>query len=129
MITLYNDIKETAEQQNMKVKLISGRRWAADENDAKLEGAPVVQNGDTWKFINANGDVVWYMSKTSRHIYGEAFDIINGEGTAFKDLGIMICTTPKILVDMFTNGVYLMIETTADDLGTGVQHYHLGTVD
>jgi len=58
--------------------LISGRRWAADENDNKIEGEPKVQEGSSYKFINSVGDIVWYNSKTSRHLYGEAIDIING---------------------------------------------------
>ena len=109
--------------------LISGRRWAADENDNKIEGEPKVQEGSSYKFINSVGDIVWYNSKTSRHLYGEAIDIINGQGFSFEGVLDAIIGDFQTVYDMYSNGVYCAVEVTKDDTGNSVKHYHIGTVD
>ena len=128
MITIYNDIVSACSAAGKKVKLVSGRRWFADENGNKVEAA-TVQDGNLWKFVNANGDVVWYSSKTSPHATGDAIDIINDEGTTFNEVAQYIISDNKTLYDMITNGVYLGIETSKDDTGNTVKHYHIGKPD
>ena len=128
MITIYNDIVSACSAAGKKVKLVSGRRWFADEDGNKVEAA-TVQDGNLWKFVNANGDVVWYSSKTSPHATGDAIDIINDEGTTFNEVAQYIISDNKTLYDMITNGVYLGIETSKDDTGNTVKHYHIGKPD
>ena len=128
MITIYNDIVSACSAAGKKVKLVSGRRWFADENGNKVEAA-TVQDGNLWKFVNANGDVVWYSSKTSPHATGDAIDIINDQGTTFNEVAQYIISDNKTLYDMITNGVYLGIETSKDDTGNTVKHYHIGKPD
>ena len=86
-------------------------------------------DGNLYKFINALGDVVWYTSKTSRHLYGEAIDIINKQGYSFDKILQIIIGDPDILGKMIQYGVYCAIETTRDDTGNTVKHYHIGAVD
>ena len=131
IITIYNDIKAAVAtyKDNGKIMLISGKRWAADENNNKIDGQPTVKDGTLWKFINANGDIVWYSSNTSKHLYGEAIDIINNKGIEFADIAIAILNDKQTLYDMFINGVYCAIEVSKDDTGNTIKHYHIGTVD
>lgn len=128
MVTIYNDIVAACSAGGKKVKLVSGRRWFADEDGNKVEAA-TVQDGNLWKFVNANGDIVWYSSKTSPHATGDAIDIINDEGTTFDEVAQYIVSDNKTLYDMITNGTYLGIETSKDDTGNTVKHYHIGKPD
>ena len=128
MVTIYNDIVNACSLGGANIRLISGRRWPADENGNKVDN-PIVQDGNLWKFINANGDIVWYSSKTSPHMTGDAIDIINDQGTAFNDVAQYIISDNKTLYDMITNGVYLGLETSKDDTGNTVKHYHIGKPD
>lgn len=129
IIEIYNDIQNAVNADGGGIKLISGRRWAADEDGNRVEGEPKVMDGNLYKFINALGDVVWYTSKTSRHLYGEAIDIINKQGYSFDKILQIIIGDPDILGKMIQYGVYCAIETTRDDTGNTVKHYHIGTVD
>lgn len=128
MVTIYNDIVAACSVGGKKIKLVSGRRWFADEDGNKVEVA-TVQDGNLWKFVNANGDIVWYSSKTSPHVTGDAIDIINDEGTTFDEVAQYIISDNKTLYDMITNGSYLGIETSKDDIGNTVKHYHIGKPD
>lgn len=128
MITIYNDIVAACSAGGKKVKLVSGRRWFADEDGNKVEAA-TVQDGNLWKFVNANGDIVWYSSKTSPHATGDAIDIINDQGTTFDEVAQYIISDNKTLYDMITNGAYLGIETSKDDTGNTIKHYHIGKPD
>jgi hypothetical protein len=128
MATIYNDIVSACSAGGKKIKLVSGRRWFADEDGNKVEAA-TVQDGNLWKFVNANGDIVWYSSKTSPHTTGDAIDIINDQGTTFNEVAQYIISDNKTLYDMITNGVYLGIETSKDDTGNTVKHYHIGKPD
>ena len=115
--------------QGKAVKLVSARRWAADEDGNRMDGAPTVKNGDVYKFVNSHGDVVWFNSATSRHIYGEAIDVINGKDTEFKDVLKAVMDDAHILSHMFSNGIYCAVEQTRDDTNNTIRHYHFGTVD
>lgn len=128
MVTIYNDIKDACNAGGVNIKLISGRRWPVDEDDNVVD-VPTVQDGTLWKFKNANGDIVWYSSKTSPHITGDAIDIINEQGSSFNDVAQYIISDNKTLYDMITNGIYLGLETSKDDTGNTVKHYHIGKVD
>ncbi len=128
MVIIYNDIVSACSAGGKKIKLVSGRRWFADENGNKVEVA-TVQDGNLWKFVNANGDIVWYSSKTSPHATGDAIDIINDQGTTFDEVAQYIISDNKTLYDMIINGVYLGIETSKDDTGNTVKHYHIGKPD
>lgn len=129
LVQIYQDIKTAAQDKNKDVKLIAGRRWAADENNNKVEGEPTIKDGNTWKFINTSGDIVWYSSRTSAHLYGNAFDIINSQGTAFNDILEIVINSPQTLADMLDAGVYMGVETSKDDTGNTVKHWHIGKPD
>ena len=127
LVNIYNEIKQAVAVGGGKIKLVSGRRWYADENGNKVD-KPTVQDGTLWKYINAKGDIVWYSSKTSPHNTGDAIDIINGEGTSFEKVVEYILSDDTILYDMITNGVYLGQEVSSDG-GNSIKHYHIGKVD
>ena len=74
-----------AEESDNKIKLVSARRWAVDQYGNKIDGnAFIIKNG-YYKCINAIGDVMYFKSNNSRHLYGEAIDIINN-GIDFTEL-------------------------------------------
>lgn len=129
LIKIYNDIKQSALDQNKSIKLIAGRRWAADEAGNRIDGEPIIQDGNTWKFVNANGDILWYSSKTSPHLYGNAIDIINDKGTDFNNILNIIVNSQQTLYDLLESGVYVGIETSKDDSGNTVKHWHIGKPD
>lgn len=129
MVTIYNDVVSACQAQNKSIILTGARRWAADADGNKIEGNPIIQDGNKWKFINSKGDIVWFEGKTSAHFYGEAIDFVNASGSSFNEIGEIIATDKKTLVDMLTNGCYMAIENTADGAGTKVKHYHIGTTN
>ena len=59
----------------------------------------------------------------------DAIDIINKQGYSFDKVLQIIIGDPDILGKMIQYGVYCAIETTRDDTGNTVKHYHIGTVD
>lgn len=128
MITIYNDIVSACKAHGKDIILTGARRWAADANGNKIEGNPIIQDGNKWKFINSKGDIVWY-EKTSGHLTGEAIDFVNASGSTFSEIGEIVATDTKTIVDMLTNGCFMMIEQTADGSGNKVKHYHIGTAN
>lgn len=110
------------------IKLVSARRWAVDEDGNRVEGNAFVMKDGLYKCVNANGDIMYFKSNNSRHLYGQAFDIINSSGVSFDDL-----LTKYILVDdyllqtMAANGFACVVESTKDDAGVTSKHYHFGT--
>lgn len=126
MITIYNDIIAACKSKGKDIILTGARRWAADADGNKIEGDPIIQDGNKWKFINAKGDIVWYEKTTSSHLTGEAIDFVNGSGSSFSEIGEVIISDKKLLIDMLTNGCFMMIEQTADGYGNKVKHYHIG---
>ena len=110
-----------------KIKLVSARRWAVNELGQKIDGNAFVKKNGYYKCMNAIGDVLYFKSNNSRHLYGEAIDIINVD-MDFSDLMTKVIMRNKdILLLMYQNGVSAYIEQSKDDIGTTTKHYHLGT--
>lgn len=115
------------QESDNKVKLVSARRWAVDEYGNKVDGNAFVMKNGYYKCMNAIGDVMYFKSNNSRHLYGEAIDIINN-GIEFTELMTnIIMKRPSILQLMYDNGVSAYIEQAKDDSGVTTKHYHIGT--
>ena len=126
LIEVYKVLKEKCPG----IKLVSARRWAVDANGNRTEGNAFLMKNGLYKCVNANGKAMYFKSNNSKHLYGEAFDIINGPGQSFQ--GIMndyVLKDPDILKTMLDNGVSACVETTQDDAGVQTKHYHFGTED
>lgn len=115
-------------QSSCACKLVSARRWAVDEDGRRVDGNAYVMKDGLYKCVNANGEIMYFKSNNSRHLYGQAFDVINGNGVSFDDM-----LTKHILVDdyllqtMAANGFACVVESTKDDAGVTSKHYHFGT--
>lgn len=83
-----------AEASNNKVKLVSARRWAVDEYGNKVDGNAFVKKNGYYKCMNAIGETMYFKKNNSRHLYGEAIDIINN-GIDFTDLMTSIIMKDK----------------------------------
>ena len=115
------------EESDKKVKLVSARRWAVDEYGNKVDGNAYIMKNGYYKCMNAIGDVMYFRANNSRHLYGEAIDIINS-GMEFTELMTnVIMKKPSILQLMYDHGVSAYIEQAKDDTGTTTKHYHIGT--
>lgn len=116
-----------AEASDNKIRLVSARRWAVDEYGNKIDGnAFVIKNG-YYKCMNAMGAVMYFKRNNSRHLYGEAIDIINS-GMDFMELMTdVIMKNPEVLRLMYDYGVSAFIEQAKDDTGVMTKHYHIGT--
>ena len=126
--TYMKDIyRAIAEASNNKVKLVSARRWAVDEYGNKVDGNAFVKKNGYYKCMNAIGETMYFKKNNSRHLYGEAIDIINN-GIDFTDLMTSIIMKDKSTLQlMYENGVSAYIEQAKDDTGTTTKHYHIGT--
>lgn len=109
------------------INLVSARRWAVDEAGNRVEGNAFVKKNGLYKCCNAKGEIMYFKNNNSRHMYGEAFDIINRSGQDFNGILTKIMGDQKFLGVMADNGVALCIEKTTDDCGTATKHYHFGT--
>lgn len=110
-----------------KVRLVAARRWAVDQYGNKIDGnAFVVKNG-YYKCMNAMGDVMYFKNNNSRHLYGEAIDIINSDIDFMELMTNVIMKDPEVLKLMYTYGVSSYIEQAKDDTGVMTKHYHIGT--
>ena len=110
-----------------KVRLVAARRWAVDQYGNKIDGnAFVVKNG-YYKCMNAMGDVMYFKNNNSRHLYGEAIDIINSDIDFMELMTNVIMKDPEVLKLMYTYGVSAYIEQAKDDTGVMTKHYHIGT--
>lgn len=110
------------------INLVSAKRWAVDENGNRVEGNAFVKKNGLYKCCNAKGEIMYFKNNDSRHMYGEAFDIINKNGLNFNDiLTKYILNDQSFLAIMAENGVALCIEKTTDDCGASTKHYHFGT--
>lgn len=107
-------------------KVVSGRRYAVDADGNKYEGNAFLKRGNLYKCVSSSGQELWFSSNNSKHLYGEAIDIINSEGS-FEELGNKILNSNQILLFMYNYGLSMFIESTTDDLGVSVKHYHIGT--
>ena len=124
MVDIYNKISEIT---NNNISLVSGRRYAVDASNNKVDGNAFVQQAGYYKCVNNAGEVLWFESYNSKHLYGEAIDIINKEGYAFEDIFNNIVYSDDTLELMYNNGVSMYIENSTDSGGVNVKHYHIGT--
>lgn len=110
------------------VRLVGARRYAADKDNKRVDGNAYIHTLNGYKCIDALGNVMYFESNNSRHLYGEAIDIINGTGVSFDDLlKKHLLINGDILKIMYDNGLSCYIETSVDDTGTTSRHYHIGT--
>jgi hypothetical protein len=71
---------------------------------------------------------MYFKNNNSRHLYGEAFDIVNASGQDFqKIMTDYVLKDMEILSTMWKYGVSACIETTQDDSGVQTKHYHFGS--
>lgn len=125
MKEIYNAIVEAS---GNKVKLVSARRWAVDEYGNKVDGNAYVTKNGYYKCMNAIGEVMYFKKNNSRHLYGEAIDIINNNGISFSELMTnIIMKDGNTLRLMYNNGVSAYIEQAQDDTSVTTKHYHIGT--
>ena len=110
------------------IKLVSARRWAVDTEGKRVEGNAFVTRSGMYKCVNAKGQVMYFKSNNSKHLYGEAFDIINGPGQDFNSImSKYVMMNNSILQEMALSGVGACIEQTTDDSGVATKHFHFGT--
>lgn len=111
-----------------KVKLVSARRWAVDTDGQRVDGNAFVKKYGYYKCMNSFGEIMYFKSNNSRHLYGEAFDIINANNQDFNSLMTDIFMKDgQLLAKMYQNGVSVFIEQAKDDAGVSTKHYHFGT--
>ena len=116
-----------AEASDNRIRLVSARRWAADEYGNKIDGNAFVTKNGYYKCMNAMGDVLYFKKNNSRHLYGEAIDIINNNIDFMELMTDVIMKNPEVLKLMYTYGVSAYIEQAKDDTGVTTKHYHIGT--
>lgn len=109
------------------INLVSARRWAVDENGNRVDGNAFVKKNGLYKCCNAKGQIMFFKENNSRHLYGEAIDIINKQGQDFNAIVTTIMNDQTFLGVMADNGCALCIEQTSDDCGAKTKHYHIGT--
>lgn len=122
VLNVWNTVKTVVPS----ARLVSGKRWAVDENGKRVEGNAFVRKNGLYKCCNAVGDIMYFSSPSSPHLYGSAIDIINGADMSFDKLWGTIIQDPEILKSMADNGVAPCVETTDDDLGMKTKHIHIG---
>lgn len=116
-----------ASQSDNKIKLVSARRWAVDQYGNKVDGNAFVKKNGYYKCMNAIGETMYFKTNNSKHLYGEAIDIINS-GIDFNELLTnVIMKSGQILRLLYDNGVSVYIEQAIDDTGAATKHYHIGT--
>ena len=86
----------------------------------------VIKNG-LYKCVNAKGDIMYFKENNSRHLYGEAFDVINGSGSDYNQMLSDIMSDLTLLRIMVRAGVCAVNESCKDDYGTVSKHIHIGT--
>ena len=120
---LFKDLQNACDGN---IRLVSARRWAVDESGKKVDGNAFVMKNGLYKCKNAQGDVMYFSSPNSRHLYGEAIDIIN-DGMSFDEIMERVWADANVIKDMLDAGLGAFIEQTTDDLGVKSKHYHFGT--
>lgn len=127
---LKEQIKEVyrqLKQASPGAKLVAARRWAVDQEGKRVDGnAFVIKNG-LYKCVNAKGDIMYFKENNSRHLYGEAFDVINGSGSDYNQMLSDIMSDLTLLRIMVRAGVCAVNESCKDDYGTVSKHIHIGT--
>ena len=93
------------------IKLVSARRWAVDLDGQRVDGNAFVKKYNYYKCVNALGEIMYFKTNNSRHLYGEAFDIINANGQDFNALMTDIFMKDgNLLRLLYTYGVSAYIE-------------------
>ena len=111
-----------------KIKIVSARRWAVDESGKRVDGNAFVEKNGLYKCANAKGEIMYFKDKHSKHLYGEAFDIVNDSGQDFNSIMTdYVLQDNNLLTSMAKNGISACIEQTTDDSGAATKHYHFGT--
>lgn len=123
---LVNVWRTLSEVTGNTVEIVSARRWAVDENGNRVDGNAFVKKNGLYKCINAKNEIMYFSSPNSRHLYGEAFDVINKQGASFQSITDALLDR-EMITAMLEAGVGAFIENTVDDLGTKSKHYHFGT--
>ena len=124
MKDIFNAIKEATSD----VKLVGARRYAVDTNGNKVNGNAFIHSANGYKCMDAKGNIMYLEKNNSRHLYGEAIDIINGSSLSFQNLWQhVILVNGAVLKLMHDNGVSAYVETSIDDMGTKSKHIHIGT--
>lgn len=124
IVDIYNSIKNIT---NNNIQLISGKRWAVDKDNNKVDGNAFVKKGNLYKCITSTGEILWFTSYNSKHLYGEAIDIVNKSGYSLSNILDNIVSSNECLLLMYENGVSVYLETSTDDNGVSVKHLHIGT--
>lgn len=122
------DVYRMLKEKCPGIKLVSARRWAVGADGQRTEGNAFLQKNGLYKCVNAKGQAMYFKNNNSRHLYGEAFDIVNAEGQDFQ--GIMtnyVLQDAEMLKTMYYSGISACVETTQDDSGVQTKHYHFGT--
>lgn len=110
------------------VKIVSARRWAVDESGNRANGNAFVKRNGLYKCANAKGEIMYFKSNNSKHLYGEAFDLVNSSGQDFNSIMTdYVMTDDSIIQAMAKNGIAACIEQTTDDSGVATKHFHFGT--
>ena len=110
------------------IKLVSARRWAVDAEGRRTDGNAFLQKNGMYKCVNAKGQPMYFKKNNSRHLYGEAFDVVNGGGQDFnKIMTDGVLQDKELLQTMLDYGISACMETTQDDSGVQTKHYHFGT--
>ena len=122
-LNVYNTLKSEIPE----TRLVSARRWAVDENGKRVSGNAFVTKNGLYKCCNAKGEIMYFKSNNSKHLYGEAIDIVNGPGQSFDGMLEQIMTSNAIVRTMCENGMAMCKETSSDDSGVTASHYHIGT--
>lgn len=122
-LNVYNAIKSEIPD----ARLVSARRWAVDENGKRVSGNAFVTKNGLYKCCNAKGEIMYFRSNNSKHLYGEAIDIVNGSGQSFDGMLEQMMTSNSIIRTMCENGMAMCKETSSDDSGVTASHYHIGT--
>lgn len=120
-----NILIDIMSQQGIPFIIIAGRRWAVDPEDNIVEGNAFTKRNGKYKVLTDTGDLLWFSSHNSRHLYGEAFDIIPSSGS-FSDLLTKICLDHKVIKCMNVYGICLAVETTEGGSAAG-SHFHIST--
>lgn len=111
-LDIWNSVVTAAKNNNYRVNLISGRRWAADEDGEKVDGNAFLRSGDKYKVVNTDGSIAWYTNNNSPHLYGCALDITGEDNDKdFSRLLEIIINSGEVLYKLYRYGYSVKLET------------------
>lgn len=125
MIEMVSAINEAT---SGKFSLVSARRYAVDQDGNIKEGNAFVKrkSDGKYKVKSSNGQIYWMSNNNSKHLYGEAIDIINS-GQSYNDILNQIIFNDHCLYVMYKNGLSLASESNANTESIASKHWHIGT--